>query len=414
MLAARLAERGQASVLINRTPEFGLGVAYGAAGPEHRLNVRSDRMSAVEDRPDDFVRWLGANAPDHADPNAFAPRRLYGRYVQDRLAAVEAACPGVIQRLVGDAMEITETGVRLADGRTIGSRAVVLATGNPPPRTAGAAERVVADPWAPGALNGIEAEDDLLILGTGLTTVDVLQSLEGRGWRGWAVAVSRRGLLPRPHRPTPDAAADLPGDALSGPLSQRLRAVRRAEAPWRGIMEAFRPITADLWAGADRRTRARFLRHLRPWWDVHRHRLAPEIGRWLEGLLAGGRLTVRAGRVRELDATSESVRLTVLPRGGGEAETLSAAWLIDCTGPAHAPGRDPLTAPLIAGGRARLEPTGLGLDLDACGRVRDASGKPDLRLFVLGPPARGAFWETVAVPDIRKRIETLTQALLEP
>ena len=413
MLAARLAERGQASVLVDRTGRFGLGVAYSTPFEGHLLNVRSARMSAVDGRPDDFVRWLEAHRPELADPEDFAPRAVYGQYVQDRLASVEAAHPGLIDRRTDAVTAIEADGVTLAGGGFIAARAVVLATGNPAPGSTQAGGRIIRDGWVLGALDGVGADDTVLIVGTGLTMVDMLQSLQGQGWRGRAVALSRRGLLPRAHGVRHDPAAELPVEALSGPASRRLRAARAtAEVQgWRETMEAYRPITADLWAATSVPVRARLVRHLRPWWDVHRHRIAARVADGLEALIAAGRLDIRAGRLGRVQTDAVSVTVEWSPRGGGAGEPILADWLIDCTGPGHSAATDPLTAPLIASRRARMDPLGLGLDLDADGRVLDADGSPDDALCVLGPPARAAYWETIAVPDIRKRIETLSGSL---
>lgn len=421
MLAARLAEGGLASVVINRTADIGLGVAYSTPFDGHMLNVRSGRMSAIDARPDDFVVWLAAHHPEHSDPEGFAPRRLYGLYVQDRLASVEAAHPGLIERIEGEAAAVEGEGVVLSDGRRIVAQAVVLATGNPAPRTtrgAKAEKSVISDPWAPGVLDRIGADDEILIVGTGLTMVDMLLTLEGRGWRGRATALSRRGLLPRAHLAAHDTAAAPTPDMLDGPLSQRAGAARRLAdgSGWRGMMEGLRPITADLWSAADMATRGRMVRHLRPWWDVHRHRIADRIAAVLDRLMTEGRLRLVAGRVRGIEDQASGVTLQWSPRHAAKGEAvapLSARWLIDCTGPGHDPASDPLTGPLLASGRARLDTLRLGLDLDAGGRVRHADGASDPALFVLGPPARAAFWETIAVPDIRKRIEDVAQALAE-
>lgn len=414
MLAARLAETGQASVLIERGDAPGLGVAYSAVLDAHRLNVRSERMSARPDRPADFADWLAAHAPDFADPNGFAPRRLYGLYVQDRLSRVEAAHPGLIRRLKGEAVHIEGQTVVLSDDSRIPGRAVVLATGNPPPRptVAGDGSRRIHDPWKSGALDAIAVEDDVLILGSGLTMVDVLLALQSRDWRGKATVVSRRGLLPLAHGAHHDAPVDLPAQAVEGPLSRRLATARKlAQAHgWRSVMEGYRSITADLWRAATTAERARFLRHLRPWWDVRRHRIAPDIARTLDDLKAAGRLTVIAARATTMQADDSGASLTVRMRNGPERR-LRAGWLIDCTGPGHDAGRAPLTAALIAEGRARIDAVDLGLDLDAAGRVIHADGAVDQGLFVLGPPARAAFWETIAVPDIRQRIEAMAQLL---
>lgn len=414
MLAARLAEQGQASILIERSDAPGAGVAYSTLDDAHRLNVRANRMGAVADHPDDFVDWLVEHALEQADPHGFAPRSLYGRYVRDRLAAGERT--GLIRVVRGEATRVDGTAVVLDDASRIGGRSVVLATGNPAPRAAGRAPRLVSDPWAPAALDRVGAFDSIVVLGAGLTMVDVLLGLQGRGWRGAALAVSRRGLLPRAHADRHDAPVELSSAEASGPLSRRLHAARRLARThgWRRVMEGYRPITAALWRSATAAERRRFLRHLRPWWDVHRHRLAPEIAGVLDRLLEEGRLTVRAARVRRIEATEADVMLEIAPRGGGRTEILSAHWLIDCTGPGHDPARAPLTAGLIASGRARIDPAGLGLDLDAEGRVLHADGRADPALFVLGPPARAAFWETVAVPDIRQRIEALAAILRRP
>jgi uncharacterized NAD(P)/FAD-binding protein YdhS len=416
MLAARLAESGIASTIIDRDADMGLGVAYSTPFDGHLLNVRSNRMSADEGRPDDFVQWLQAHHPDHAALEGFAPRRLYGLYVQDRMAGVEAAHPGLITRVVGEAVAVEDTAVRLADGRLIEADAVVLATGNPAPKTAASDAgkgRVVGDPWASGALDRIADEDVVIIVGTGLTMVDMVQWLVARGWQGRATALSRRGLKPRAHEAMPDTPSTPTGMLKLAPASRRLAEARRMadESGWRSVMEGLRPVTADLWAAADSDLRARFLRHLRPWWDVHRHRIADSIAASLEALEAEGRLTIVAGRVRRIDHDETGVSLDWRPRRGPEQPPITGHWLIDCTGPGHDPAKDALTGPLIATGRARLDALRLGLDLDAQGRVLNADGVPDDRLLVLGPPARAAFWETIAVPDIRKRIEDVAATL---
>lgn len=416
MLAARLAEKGVASVLIDRTGKFGLGVAYSTPFDGHLLNVRSSRMSAIDGRPDDFVRWLEANHSDRADPDGFAPRRLYGLYVQDRLAEAEATHPGLIERVTGEAAAVEDQAVRLADGRRIEADAVVLTTGNPAPRTAApgtGSGRVIGDPWASGALNRIGPGDDVVIVGTGLTMVDMVLWLQARGWRGRATALSRRGLKPRAHAAWKDTPIPPTPGLGAGPASARLAEGRRLsrDGEWRGVMEGLRPLTADLWAEADLATRARFVRHLRPWWDVHRHRIAGSIAAALEALEAAGRLTIVSGRVRRIEQTADGVALDWKPRRGSDQPPITGRWLIDCTGPGHDPARDPLTGPLIASGRARLDALRLGLDLDARGRVLAADGTPDNRLLVLGPPARAAFWETIAVPDIRQRVEDVADAL---
>lgn len=414
MLGARLAERGVACRLIDRTGTFGPGLAYSTPFERHLLNVRSDRMSAVDGRQGDFVDWLRANCPQYADPDGFAPRRLYGEYLQHRLNAVRLAHPGMIELVTGEVSVIGGDEVRLANGRVVKASAVVLATGNPPPKAAGrGSRRVIADPWALTALERIGPEDAVIIVGTGLTMVDMVLWLDATGRKGPITALSRRGLTPRVHGAGHDHPEPPTGAMLTGLLSTRLAEARRlaSEGGWRGVMEGLRPVTAGLWAGADAKTRARWLRHLRPWWDVHRHRVPPDVAGTMDRLEAAGRLNILSGRVKRIEAGADGVTLNWRPRDGSDQPPISGQWLIDCTGPGHAALGDPLTGPLIRAGRARLDPVGIGLDLDPEGRLLTADGAPDPRLFALGPPARAAFWETTAVPDIRKRIEGLADRL---
>lgn len=414
MLAARLAERGVACSLIDRTGTFGPGLAYSTPFEGHLLNVRSDRMSAVEGKPGDFVDWLRDNRPQQADPDGFAPRRLYGEYLQHRLNAVRIAHPGTIELITGEVAAIGTDAVRLSDGRAVAACAVVLATGNPAPKTAGkGSRRIIPDPWALTALERIGPEDEVIIVGTGLTMVDMVLWLDATGRRGRITALSRRGLTPRVHGTGHDHP-EPPTDALTtGPLSDRLREARRLASGggWRGVMEGLRPVTAELWVEADAQTRGRWLRHLRPWWDVHRHRIPAHVDEAMKQFQAAGRLAIVPGRIERIEADADGVALHQRARDGSALSPITGQWLIDCTGPGHAALEDPLTGPLIKAGRARLDPVGMGLDLDAGGRLLAADGAPDARVFALGPPARAAFWETTAVPDIRKRIEGLVDRL---
>jgi Uncharacterized protein conserved in bacteria len=430
MLAARLAELGVASVVIDPSPRPGRGVAYGTPFDGHLLNVRAGRMSAVHGRPDDFVAWLQTHHPDRSGPEGFVPRRLYGDYVQDRLADVRARFPGLIDIQQGRVSRLAQGKVVLEDGRFLDAETVVLATGNPAPRTASKSgdpvidRHLIRDPWADGALDAIGPQDSIAIIGTGLTMVDVVVWLLARGWRGSMMALSRRGLKPRSHSQAPEVADQISERIGFGPLSHRLKAARSQAGltSWQAVMDGLRPLTADLWQSARMEERSRFLRHLRPWWDVHRHRIAPEIALQIDALMDSERLQILRGRVRAIEhldpntvgaPSGESLVLTfdlprrIVPRGR------IAQWIIDCSGPGHDPATDPLTGPLLDDGRVRLDPLGLGLDLDDQGRIIQADGCVNPHLLVIGPPARAAFWETIAVPDIRLRIEAMARLLTE-
>lgn len=415
MLAARLAEKGRASVIIEQEGTVGLGVAYGTVDDAHRLNVRAANMGALADHPGHFLEWLQQHHPALADGNAFISRRLYGDYLHQRLSSTVEKHPDSITITRGTAVAIEGQTVVLQNGSRIEGSDIVIATGNPTPRRTGEGPRTISDPWAKGAMEAIGADDTVFILGTSLTMVDVVLGLLKQGWQGKAIALSRRGLLPRAHTRSHAPASPIPDDALSGPLSKRLHSARKLaqETEWQRVMDGYRLLTAALWQDATQAQRARFLRHLRPWWDVHRHRIAPDAHETLEQLREDGRLVVHSGRLQS--ATHETDTLDIVwtpsPRTSTDTGRIHADWFINCTGPAHDVLSTPLTASLVEADRARLDSLEQGLDLDGNARLLNTSGQPQTHLFALGPPTRAAYWESTAVPDIRQRIEALCNIL---
>lgn len=411
--------------LLDRTGRFGPGLAYGTANAEHLLNVRAANMSAFPNAPGDFVMWLwrrglpdqpGGGVPPSG--HAFVARGVYGRYVSETLeeASTEAERRGVLLEPLGfDVIDLWEDAdgvrLRLSGGTVLSADAAVLCVGNFPPElpvaegTVPDSPRVIRDPWDQAALDRIGAEDAVLVIGTGLTMADMLLALDERGHRGPVVALSRRGLMPTVHAPTVPGRMDL--DAAPRTARGLLRWVRgavRHGQDWRAVVDALRPATARIWRALPMAERRRFLRHVRPYWEVHRHRLAPEVDACLRAARASGRLTVRAGRILALDADGHGVRLTVRNRGG-IVDRIDAGWLINCSGPQadYARVRDPLVRRLLDRGIVHPDPLGLGLEVDDSLALVGPEG-PSRRLFALGPPTKGAFWEITAVPDIRTQV----------
>ena len=386
-------------VLIEKSGNFAQGAAYGTPSPGHLLNVRARNMSALAGEPGHFAAWA---AGEGHGPDDYVPRRDYRRY----LAALLDGADGVT-RLTGEAVAVEDEGVRLATGELVPCDSAVIAGGNYPSRLPAAfGERAIHDPWGPegsAALAGAAAlGGDLLLVGTGLTMVDMAVSLEEAGFTGRILAASRRGLVPRAHLSPAAAPLDWEPPAR---LSALVRAVRSRE-PWRASVDGLRPHSIALWQGLTGAERRRFLRHLRPWWDVHRHRIAPRVAARIEAMRASGRLEVMAGRI----ARVEGDEVTIARRGGGELRRSFDA-VVNCTGPEGdiARIRDPLIRSLLASGRARPDGLGLGLDVDPESRVLGSGPSP--ALYALGPLTKGAFWEIVAVPDIRGQAAGVAKAI---
>jgi len=438
LLAIQLLRQARSAVrvaLVDRAGAFARGVAFGTQDPAHLLNVRAERMSALPDDPDHFVRWLSRLEPG-AGSEAFAPRRRYGRYLEATLEEARRAGRRLGGRvdLVEAEVSAIEAGPRglalslLGDGR-ISSPAVVLALGLPPPPfPAVAGHRILGtrlyahSPWSRDALAGLPVEAPVLLLGSGLTMVDVALTLRETGHRGAVLALSRHGLLPRAHgvvHPTP-VAVDLAG--ATGRLSQLVRLVRAAAeavaaqaegADWRSAVDAVRAHAQALWRELPEQERRRFLRHVRPFWDVHRHRAPPQAALAIDALRASGQLRVEAGRLVALEQVGGVVEARWRLRGGGDGGGRFSR-IVNCTGPAlaHDPLATPLVASLLTARLARPHPLGLGLDTEGVGALLDAEGRPSDRLFAMGPMRRGELWETTAVLEIREQAAALARHLL--
>lgn len=422
LLAAQIARRSAKArvLLIERSGVFGRGLAYGTTCPAHLLNVRSGRMSAFPDDPGHFVDWLKANRPEFADPQGFAPRMIYGDYVQ----AILAAAGDGVERITGEVVRVepTTAGVSLllADGTALEADYAVLAIGNPPPDDAGGkglgdSERYFADPWAPGQLDHVGERDDVLLLGAGLTMIDVVLALVEQGWKGRALALSRRGLLPRPHDPV--QAVTVARQPEASDLLGMMREVRTRmrEVGWAEAMDEIRPFNQLAWRSATEAERGRFLRHLRPWWDVHRHRTASEVGQRISDLVDKARLRVAAGRILMVEPVDGGLMIEWRPRGEARARNETFGWMVNCTGPLSdlARSKDRLLSAMFEDGVARVDGASLGLDVEPDCRVQDRDGDPHSRLFAMGPPTKSAFWEVVAVPEIRVQAKEIAERVLD-
>ena len=416
-------EGPRATIVERRGGQVGRGVAYSAAHPDHLLNVRAGNMSALPDEPDHFVRWLEARG--QGGRTTFVPRVAYGEYLREMLDAARAAAPGRLKLVEGEAVDLRDTGdgvrLDLADGGTVAGDSAVLAVGNLPPHDPPGLDGASLppglyspDPWAADIGRGLRDDDTVVLVGTGLTAVDAALLLEAGGFRGRVLALSRRGLAPRRHRdgqPPCAPVAERPAGAVSG-IVRHVRA-RAAADGWRVAVDELRPMTQIMWAAASADERARFLRHARPWWDVHRHRLAPAVADRIDAMAADGRLTFAAGKPLGAEVDGDALLLRWQPRGREAAETVRAARIVNCTGPQGdlTRSREPLLRRLLDRGAIRPDPLRLGLDVDAGARVVGRDNTPSDRLHAIGPMTRGGVWEIVAVPDIRWQSWNLARRL---
>ncbi|WP_027997350.1 FAD/NAD(P)-binding protein [Sinorhizobium arboris] len=412
-------------VVFEPRERLGCGLAYDTAEPAHRVNVPAARMSIDPDDPDDFMHWLELRGEPCDDSEALAcdghlypARQLFGRYVAEAIAPFLEG--GRIAHHRERAVAVERHGVawevRGASGTRSRADVLVVATTHPAPEApAGIGAvlsghpRYVPDSTGPGALDRIRTGDRVLIIGTGLTSADVIATLRRRGHKGPITAFSRRGLLSRGHA---DRAQDPYGDFVSQPwrsaaelVAQVRRTIADAEADgftWHAVLDALRAQGGEIWRNLPVTERRRLVRHVRPFWDVHRFRVAPQIEAVVSAGLRDGDIRVLAGSIAHLARVGENVAVSVRKRRAGGTEEWEFEAVVITTGPAH---RSILQSQswlesLGAAGYLRPDGVGLGLACSETSRALDSVGREVDNLFVAGPLARGTFGELMGLPQV--------------
>lgn len=424
-VAFHLARSGTSAQILVFEPRarLGGGLAYGGDDPLHRVNVPATRMSLVPEDEGHFARWLDDAGVLKGDPDAFAGgeayprRREFGRYVEAALRPLVLS--GAVRHLSARVLSLARVGGRwrlgVDDGSVLAADLVVLAATHPAPslpppfRAFRDDPHLVANPLVDGVVSGFARDERVLIVGAGLTSADLVAALDAQGHRGPITMISRRGLRARGRSVTACAPE---GDFLHEParsatalLARARAAVREAEAgarDWQGVLETLRNQGQDIWRALDPEARRRLVRHVRPFWDAHRFRAAPQIEAIVSAKLINGSLDLLRGRLGAVtrDDAGFAVELRDLRKGG--SRTLEVDRIVVAVGPAH---RDILRSQsfltdLAQAGAIALDPTELGLRTSRDGCAIGTSGAADPTLFIAGPLARGTFGELMGLPQV--------------
>jgi uncharacterized NAD(P)/FAD-binding protein YdhS len=457
-------------VMLERSGPAHRGVAYRTWDDNLLLNVPAGNMSALADDPGHFVAYI-RNIDPNFNSGSFIPRRIYGEYLEDTVRAAQRDSASVLETVDGEAVAVRPMSptagfaVDLADGRVIAADQVLLAFGHSPPADPlpesglSTLSSYVADPWDLSALDRIHGERPVALLGAGHTAIDTLFRLASRSERRKFFLLSRRGLLPHGHRLTPHQPVPvaLPaylalqnGASARGYLHAiRQEARRRAAAgdDWRDVVNELRPHTPELWRRLPALERGRFLDRLAPYWDVHRHRLAPSAYLRLQRMVSSGQVKQLAGRVvsirssvdspvassvgmsfdmsvdspigtsidRSADARAGDIRIVMRRRLDGATSAITVGALVNCTG-ANA-DISKLTHPLLVQlreqGLVRQDPMKLGLEVDERYQVIGRDGRAVHNLFYLGPMLKAQRWEATAVPELRTHCAHLVRQMLD-
>ena len=424
----RLAPHGRLA-LIGNAARPARGVAYETLYQSNLLNVAAGKMSAFPHDMDHFVNWLKRRLPK-ADAGTFAPRLLYGEYLAQIFEETVDGSKNV-EYIPGSAISVSRKHdlwtIRLDNGKSLKARSVVLALGNLLPPSdpvdfSAVASNYWRNPWAEDAARGIAADASLLLIGTGLTMVDMALSLREVGHRGTIHAISRHGRLYQPHKAyqaRPLLTVSVPEDFKSPVGALRwiraeVKAAEKSGSDWRSVIDSLRPHTAAIWQSWNLSQRGAFLRHARNIWDIHRHRMAPEIANRLSILLEDRSLIIHHGRLVSANPQGRDAVVTWRETGSNEIRTLNIARVINCTGPSrdYSQVESPLIAGLRAAGFIVADALRLGFETDTDGRFIAANGETVPGLFTLGPIRISCLWESIAIPEIRNQALALAELLV--
>ncbi|MHA3735532.1 FAD/NAD(P)-binding protein [Pseudomonas sp. Eth.TT006] len=446
MLAVQLLRLpGQRRILIiEPRAELGRGEAYSAVELGHTLNGNAARMSVDPDNPDDLTQWLTAHIADGGWPESaeqkvpvselFPPRGLFGVYVQQRLAearGVGAQYGSTVEHVCAEVVDLQSAGnsvqLTLNDGRRLSGAYAVLATGmfpaaRTPQKDSSGLNAAALDPWDVAAMRQLDTQSTVLIIGSGLTMVDAVVSLEQAGHRGPIEVFSRHGLLPHVRRQPPPWTDFLAADPSIRTPRQLLRELRghcrKAIAQgidWQAPLDTVRAHIGRLWSQATDVQRRQFVRHVRPWWESHHHRSPPLSAALVERLHSEGRLRIQAASFKGLEPTSGAgVSIRIRRRGEAETCVVQGAALINSSGIEYDWRRvaRPLPQQLLARGLIKPGPLALGIAAAVDGAVLDAQGLAAERIFAMGPPLRGMWWESTAVTDVALQAKALAARLI--
>jgi uncharacterized NAD(P)/FAD-binding protein YdhS len=425
MLAIHLLRRSSSLsvAIIDRGGLPGRGLAYSSPHRFHLLNVPAGEMSAWVDAPDDFVRWARIHYDAGLQTRSFPPRAVYGAYIGDLLEKALAECGRErFQWIQDEALSFYRRKSKLAVQRKVGrellARAVVVATGNFPPAIPkvpglqGQTSFYSQLPWTSDALESLPPLGSVLLLGSGLTSVDVIMALKSKGFRGIIHVVSRKGLFPRarrqqrPDEPWPLFWNDKSPRSVRGLLRllrSQIQAAAEKEINWRSVIDCLRPVTQDIWRSLPLDEQKRFLRHVRAYWDVHRHRVAPEIADILTDMQDEGQVRMHTGAITGYSENNGRAEVQYWDRASRTSKTLQVARVINCTGSENDCRSidESFIISLFVQGFARPDPLFLGLDVDDEGALINYKRTPSHLLYAIGPTRKGSLWETTTVPEIR-------------
>lgn len=423
-------------ILIERASRFARGFAYSTNSPMHLLNVPAGKMSAFAEKSEHFLHWV-QKRDSAIQADSFVPRMLYGEYLESVLhdADFNKSKRIKFKRINDDAVKVciddksNQAIVSLESGISFETDYIVMAVGNYPPKNLKIKEtsfysgdKYVRDPWSSAAIKGLNESEDILLIGTGLTMIDKAIELNFKKHRGKIFALSRHGLIPQKHNLKAGVATLDPTIFKENKSLKELFSLIRKQiklfvsmgGDWRAYIDGLRPYTQVLWQNLNERDKRQFFRHLRPHWDVHRHRIPETASLIIDSMINFGQLEIIAGWIIDFEEADDVVKVKYRLRAEEGIKELTVSKVINCSGSEQdfCQIEDPLIMNLMEQGIIQPDLLSLGLKASIDGGLIDSNGNISKIFFTLGPPLKGQLWETTAVPEIRIQAEKLAKKLV--
>ncbi|HEY8271599.1 MAG TPA: FAD/NAD(P)-binding protein [Pseudobdellovibrionaceae bacterium] len=428
---ARLPQ-GPEVTLIEKNPEhLGRGVAYDSHFTHQPLNVIAGGMSLFPDKPMDFVEWLKKNhfkykhLVEQVSSQEFIPRKIFGDYVLENLQRVQRQAGGRLQIRIGEAISIVDFGERkkviLHSGHELLADQVILALGNFPPGDLFPEEdslqknpHYYANPWSDKVYSHIEGNENLLLVGAGLTAVDIVLGLILRKFKGKVTLLSRRGRWPLSH--------DLshPVFQFAEPEIQHPRKMllwlrqlirKNPQVPWPSVMDGLRPFTKKIWIKWSIDEKKYFLKRLKPYWEIARHRIPTKSIFQLKEMKNLGQLELKKGCLLNVQAAENGIE--VVYRSQNKECRQIFQKVINCTGPElnYRKVHCPLIHDLLKRGKIKTDELGLGLECTPEGQILNVQGKIEQGFWCIGPMRKAVLWETTALCELREQASELVSLI---
>lgn len=417
------------------------GTAFSTYSVEHLLNVAAKNMSAFPEQANHFVEWL-SNKSDYSGltkeeiGKLYVPRNVFGSYLEEiwNHTLSEMAQHVSYSIINSEVSSITSKGgmyeLTTREGKSFDADKIIIASGNQLPRAPLHDNHPIINsplyfpnPWDENCVTGLREHEPVLIIGTGLTMVDVVIGLTENNFNGKIICVSPKGFHILPHRvlePYPDFLEEIKPPYELGKLfrifRKHIRLVKASNRSGEIVVDALRSRTQEVWQALSLPDRKKFMTHVRHLWGVARHRLPATVFERIQALIKTGKLEILAGRIISIETGEKMAGISIKNKKNSDINTFTVQRIINCTGPESDPVRfkSKLFSQMLQDGLICCDEMQLGILAKPDGSIIDAGGNNNKDIYVIGSLLRGTLWETTAVPELRVQAEhTAVQILAD-